>query len=243
MRADREQDRGEGRLTRRLFVKAAGLLAWLAAWPSAAARASMEGFPVRTVEKDTFRFDPSTGEIRGVEAGPGNAYRLVVDGLVDKPIAFSYQELKNLPLVTQVSDFHCVEGWSVSDVRWGGFRFEEVLKRASPKPSARYAVFHALGETSGRPAGQGHYLESFPLSYLTDPRRQCLLALFMDGEPLTHDHGAPLRVVAPFSLGYKSIKYVRRIEFSEMLRPGWWTLANPAYPSDAPVPKGRLRER
>jgi DMSO/TMAO reductase YedYZ molybdopterin-dependent catalytic subunit len=234
---------GEAVVTRRMFMKASGSLALLLAWPLARASASEEGFPVRTVEKDTFRFDPATGNIRWTKKGRDEAYRLVVDGLVEVPAAYSYHDLMGLPFVSQVSDLHCVEGWSMSDIRWGGFRFGELLKRVSPKQGADYVVFHGLGETGGHPAGQGHYVESFSVRDLLDPQQQCILALSMDSAPLRHDHGAPLRVVAPYSLGYKSIKYVARVEFSDKLRPGWWTLANPIYPVNAPVPKHRLRER
>jgi len=229
--------------TRRTFLKASSLLAWLLTMPFSKAAAFMEGFPVRTVERDTFQFDPSAGKIRWSGGMQDEAYRLVIDGLVEKQLIMAYQDLKRLSQVTQVSDLHCVEGWSVSDIRWGGFRFEELLKRVTRKPGADYAVFHAIGQTASRPAGQGHYVESFPVSDLVDARQQCLLALSMDGEPLPHDHGAPLRVVAPFSLGYKNIKYVRRVEFAEKPQPGWWTLANPIYPVHAPVSKDRLRQK
>ena len=74
-------------------------------------------------------------------------------------------------------------------------------------------------------------------------KKECLLALSLDGKPLSHDHGAPLRVVSPYDLAYKSSKFVTRIHFSKSREPGWWTLANPVYPSEAPVPKSRLRQQ
>jgi DMSO/TMAO reductase YedYZ molybdopterin-dependent catalytic subunit len=168
-------------------------------------------------------------------------YQLVVDGLVEKPVKFSYRELRSLPQVKQVSDFHCVEGWSVKDVSWGGFRFEEILKRVKADPQAAYAVFHALGDTWDKPEGLDHYVESFPLKNLVDPAKEYLLSLDMDNKPLSDDHGAPLRLVTPYDLAYKSIKYVTRIELTKEPRPGWWTLANPIYPINAPVPASRLR--
>jgi DMSO/TMAO reductase YedYZ molybdopterin-dependent catalytic subunit len=104
-------------------------------------------------------------------------------------------------------------------------------------------VFHALGNTSDRPEGMDHYVESFPLKDLVDPTRNYLLALDLDNKPLSDDHGAPLRIVAPYDIGYKSIKYVTRIEFTKESSPGWWTLANPIYPVNAPVPASRLRTK
>jgi DMSO/TMAO reductase YedYZ molybdopterin-dependent catalytic subunit len=60
---------------------------------------------------------------------------------------------------------------------------------------------------------------------------------------LTDQHGAPLRLISPYDLGYKGTKFVGRIEFSDKEHPGWWTRANPIYPSEAPVPEDRLRKR
>lgn len=228
---------------RRLFLKTIALIALLPGLPSPARAFLEERFPVRTVEKETFRFDPAKGSLMSTSGKKETPYVLTVDGLVRTPLKLSYKDLRALPLITQTSDFHCVEGWSVHDVKWGGFRFSEIQRQAQPLPEAGHALFHSLGETTGRPGGQSHYIESFSLKDLLDSQAECLLALDMDGKPLTHDHGAPLRVVAPYSLGYKNIKYVTRIEFIRDARPGWWTLANPIYPSVAPVPAHRLRKK
>jgi DMSO/TMAO reductase YedYZ molybdopterin-dependent catalytic subunit len=226
-------------LSRRIFLKAGFLLSSLLMFPSVVRAFFVNRFPVRTVERDTFRFDPATGLVR--QDSRSEAYRLEVGGLVEKAQQFSYADLKAFPQTTQVSDFHCVEGWSVGDIQWGGIRFEEILKRVHPKPEAKYAVFHALGKTGGSPAGLDHYVESLPLVELLDKTKACLLALYQDGKPLTLEHGAPLRLVSPFDLGYKSIKYVTRIEFTGKQPHGWWTSANAIYPVNAPVPKSRLR--
>jgi len=223
-----------------MFLKlsaAAGLVLGL---PGTALALFKKRFPVRTVEADDFRFDPATGMVRYDGRGE-EPYRLVIDGLVKKPVSLTYPDLKSLPRTEQVSDFHCVEGWSVADTRWGGFRFQEVLNRVEPAAEARYAVFHSLGQTRHKPKGQTRYIESLPVARLTDPKAECLLVLDRDGEPLTHDHGAPLRLISPFDLAYKGAKYVTRIELAAKPRPGWWTLANPIYPIDAPVPAYRLR--
>lgn len=201
-----------------------------------------EKLQTRTVEKKTFRFEPATGEVV-YEGGRREPYVLVVDGLVRQAARFTYRQLLELPQSSQVSDFHCVEGWSVLDVAWKGVRFEEILKRVQPAAEARYCVFHSLGETDYVAQGLNHYIESLPLADLMDPEKQALLALEVDGRPLTHQRGAPLRVVSPFDLAYKSIKYVTRIELSDRAVKGWWTLANPIYPVDAPVEPERIRKK
>ncbi len=227
--------------SRRFFLKAVGALAFLTCIPQRVRAFFIKQFEVRTVEKENFRFDPATGTVRWRDRKAPEPYRLVVEGLVERPTSFTYQDLLSLPRVDQTSDFHCVEGWSVKDIRWAGFRFAQIAERVRPKADARYAVFHSMGTTTSQPGGLDHYVESLPLAHLLDPARRCLLALFMDGKPLPHEHGAPLRVVDPFDLGYKGAKYVTRIVFSKSAQAGWWTLANPIYPTEAPVPRDRLR--
>ena len=236
-----EEERTRG-VSRRFFLWAAAVASSLTCIPRSVWPFFVREMGVRTVEEETFRFDSASGSIRWTN-GAVTPYRLTVDGLVEKPLTFSYKDLQALPSVYQTSDFHCVEGWSVKDIRWGGFRFEEVMRRVKPRTGVRYVVFHALGKTDSQPSGLDHYVESLPVEELLDPNKECLLALSMDGKPLTHDHGAPLRVVSPYDLGYKGAKYVTRIEFSRAPQPGWWTLANPIYPVEAPVPADRLRKR
>jgi len=201
-----------------------------------------EKLQTRTVEKKTFRFDPQTGDVV-YDGGRREPYGLVVDGLVKEAVRFSYRQLLELPQTSQVSDFHCVEGWSVLDVGWKGIRFDEILRRVKPAREARFALFHALGETDYVAQGLNHYIESLPISDLVDPRKQILLALEIDGQPLSQQRGAPLRLVSPFDLAYKSTKYVTRIELTDRAVKGWWTLANPIYPVEAPVPPDRIRKK
>ncbi len=227
---------------RRLFLKAAACIAFVAAVPKAVWAFFVKELQVRTVEKTSFSFDPSKGLLQWRGGKGTEPYTLLVDGLVDKAISFSYAELKALPQTGQTSDFHCVEGWSVKDLHWGGFRFQEILKRIKVKPEAHYAVFHSLGTTSPQ-QGLDHYVECFSIDELTDPRRQVLLALTLNGRPLSFDQGAPLRVVSPFQQGYKGAKFVTRIEFVRERRPGWWTVANPIYDVEGTVPGNRLRKK
>jgi DMSO/TMAO reductase YedYZ molybdopterin-dependent catalytic subunit len=227
------------RIGRRSFLALSAGACLIAAAPAAARAAFLKHFPTRTVEKDTFRFDPAPGEVV-YEGKVRERYTLSVDGLVEKPSFFSYADLRAMPQTAQTSDFHCVEGWSVPDVDWGGIRFSEIVKRVTPKPEAKFVVFHSLGKTNPV-QGFGHYVESIELDVLLRRDLDCLLVLDKDGKPLSHDRGAPMRLISPFDLAYKSIKFVRHIEFSDKKQKGWWTLANPIYPWCAPVPKRRLR--
>ena len=123
----------------------------------------------------------------------------------------------------ETADFHCVEGWSVDDVRWGGVAPAVLLDQAGVKPEAKYAVFHAHG---------GVYLSTLPLDLVRDS--QSLLADSLSGAPLPPKHGGPLRLVVPKQLGYKSVKWVERIELTSQVKTGYWE--GNGYPEDAPVP-------
>jgi len=224
------------------LLAAAAVLSGTALWgllPASAREAFAKKFATRTVEKNTFRFDPASGELVWRD-GRRERYQLILDGLVEAPVRMSYADLRTLPQTNCRADFHCVEGWSVLDAPWAGVAFQELFARVRPKPQARFAVFHSLGETDAV-GGLTHYVESLPLAELLNPALGSLLALDLDGAPLTDPRGAPARVISPFDLAYKSIKFVTRVEFTSQEVPGWWTRANPIYPTRAPVEKRRLR--
>ncbi len=207
--------------------------------PASAKEAFSARFPTRTVEKSTFRFDAARGEVVWRD-GRREKYLLTLDGLVEAPVRLSYADLRAMPQVSRTADFHCVEGWSVNDAPWGGVAFRTLFEGVRLKPRATHAVFHSLGATNPV-QGLTHYVESFPLAELLDPALGSLLALDLEGSPLPDSRGAPARVISPFDLAYKSIKFVTRVEFTASAEPGWWTRANPIYPVHAPVERNRLR--
>jgi DMSO/TMAO reductase YedYZ molybdopterin-dependent catalytic subunit len=138
-------------------------------------------------------------------AGGFRDYRLVVDGAVERKRTFSFAELQSLPQQTQITRHDCVEGWSAIG-KWSGVRLADVLARVAPRADARYVVFHCLDrDESGAP-----YYESLDLHQAGHP--QALLALRLNDAPLDSAHGAPLRLRVPTQLGYKSAKWVGRIE-------------------------------
>jgi DMSO/TMAO reductase YedYZ molybdopterin-dependent catalytic subunit len=217
---------------------AVGAFTW-GLFPEAVRAAVAKHFPTRTVERGTFRFDAQRGELSWAD-GRKEPFRFVVDGLVEKPLSLSYAQLRGLPQVRRTVDFHCVEGWSVEDVPWGGVDFTTLLGQVRPRPEAKYAVFHSLGRTESV-GGLTHYVEAFPLADLRNPALGAMLALDLEGQPLPFDRGAPARVISPYDLAYKSIKFVTRMELTANSVPGWWTRANPIYSEHAPVDTRRLR--
>ena len=138
---------------------------------------------------------------------PSQTFRqmLQVTGLVSNQLSLD-NPLQQLPRVEQTSDFHCVTTWSRCSLRWGGVRFadffEHVVKpQACPDVAATLVALRA----------QDGACTALPLQDLL--AADVLLADTLDGMPLSVDHGAPLRLVAPQHYGYKSVKHLSRIEF------------------------------
>jgi len=156
------------------------------------------GWRIYTVAATMPRFDRRT-------------WRLRIEGEVAEPRSLAYDELLALPRAEQVSDFHCVTGWSVKDVHWAGVRFRDLLANARPHARAQVLTF----VSAERP-----YVDTLSLdqAFLDD----AMLAYEMDGKPLRREHGAPLRVVIPEMYGYKNVKWVERIVVGRQARPGYW---------------------
>ncbi|MFX1563348.1 MAG: molybdopterin-dependent oxidoreductase [Promethearchaeota archaeon] len=154
-------------------------------------------FPIRTAEKMPEPFDPDT-------------WTITVDGEVEKPHVFSYKEIQSLPVTTQVSNAHCVEGWSIPDIKWEGVLFKEVAKIVKPKSTAKFVLFHSEHE----------YTSGIDLEVAMED--DVILAWNRNDEPLPVDDGYPLRLVVPRLYYWKSVKWVRRISFLTKVVLGFW---------------------
>jgi DMSO/TMAO reductase YedYZ molybdopterin-dependent catalytic subunit len=136
-------------------------------------------------------------------------YRLVIDGLVEKPLSLSLAELRAQPSRTQITRHDCVEGWSCIG-KWTGARLGPLLDQAGLKKNARYIVFHCADTLEQTLDGSGQYYESIDLIDAYHP--QTILAYDMNDRPLPTPHGAPVRLRLERQLGYKHAKYVMRLE-------------------------------
>jgi DMSO/TMAO reductase YedYZ molybdopterin-dependent catalytic subunit len=156
------------------------------------------GWRIYSVSGSLPHFDPAT-------------WRLTVGGMVERPLTLDYERLRALPRADQASTFHCVTGWTVKNVHWGGVRIRDVLAAAKPRAAA-----HALRFVS---------METPYTDYLTLDQAQLgdvMLAYEMDGKPLPREHGAPLRLVIPEMYGYKNVKWLERIELVPRAGSGYW---------------------
>lgn len=154
-------------------------------------------------------------------------YRLTVDGLVEHPLHLSWQQLSDLPSTVVTHDFQCVTGWSVPNVRWAGVHLRELVSRAVPSPDVQYVHFYSF---------DGAYTESMPLKEAMDAT--VLLAYSINHAPLPTAQGFPLRLVVPKMYGYKSIKWVNRVEFHSKPIVGYWEQRG--YASEAYIGRGLL---
>ena len=156
------------------------------------------GWRIYTVASSMPRFDPAT-------------WRLRIDGLVERPQTIDYEQLHALPAAEQVSTFHCVTGWTVSNVRWRGVRFADLLAAADPLPEAAVLTFTSAEKP---------YVDTLTIAQAHLP--DVMLAYGMDGRPLPRPHGSPVRVVIPDMYGYKGVKWVERITLGAHAEPGYW---------------------
>lgn len=157
------------------------------------------GWRIYTIGDSIPRIDPDT-------------YRLTIAGAVERPSSYTLADLRALPATEQVSDFHCVTGWSVDDVHWRGVRFSDLLAEARTQAGARTLRFVS---------DEVPYDDTLTLEQALSP--DAMLAYDMDGKALSAAHGFPARVVMPRMYGYKNVKWVTRIEVETLDdRLGYW---------------------
>ena len=125
-------------------------------------------------------------------------WRLIVEGSVMRPRAFSLPDLQRMPSRTQITRHTCEEGWSAI-AQWTGVPLRNVLQAVEPRTTARFVQFHAYD----------NYADGIDMLDALHP--QTILAYGMNGRDLPIGHGAPLRARVETQLGYKSLKFLRRI--------------------------------
>jgi DMSO/TMAO reductase YedYZ molybdopterin-dependent catalytic subunit len=141
-------------------------------------------------------------------------YRLTVDGAVARPASFTMTDLRSgLPQAVVRRDFQCVTGWRVEDVDWAGVRLRDVLDVAGVGTAATHVVLHSF---------DGTYTETLSLDQAR--RDDVLVAHTLQGEPLGRQHGGPARLYVAPMYGYKSLKWLERIEVVTVLDDdtGYW---------------------
>jgi DMSO/TMAO reductase YedYZ molybdopterin-dependent catalytic subunit len=155
-----------------------------------------------------FRFYSVTGSIPRRDAA---TLTVTVGGLVAEPRTWTMAQLAALPQSTLERDFQCVTGWRVPSVQWSGVALGDLLAAARPRPSATAVRFTSF---------DGSYSESLTLEQAR--RRDVLVATGLQGKPISAAHGGPVRMAVLPMYGYKSLKWLDRIELTADVQPGYW---------------------
>jgi DMSO/TMAO reductase YedYZ molybdopterin-dependent catalytic subunit len=137
-------------------------------------------------------------------------FHIAGDDYVEEPLSFTWAEFQALPRTDVPCDIHCVTHWSKFDNVFSGVLVTDILKRVRFKKTPAFVMVHSFGG----------YTTNISYEELTTP--DVLLADRHNGEPLTPEHGYPLRLVVPKLYFWKSAKWVRGFEFMDRNRPGFW---------------------
>jgi DMSO/TMAO reductase YedYZ molybdopterin-dependent catalytic subunit len=173
-----------------------------------------------------FRIYTVTGHLPERSTGE---YRLTVDGMVETPLNLSYDDLLARPQTDLTLDFQCVTGWRVADVPWTGVRLSALLDEAGVDPGATHLRIWSF---------DGAYTESLTVD---QARRDDVIAAHrMQDGPVSREHGGPVRLYVGPMYGYKSLKWLERIEVVDQLHEGYWEVRG--YDVDAWVGRSNGRD-
>jgi DMSO/TMAO reductase YedYZ molybdopterin-dependent catalytic subunit len=154
------------------------------------------------------------------DAGYISGWKLTIDGLASGlSVSLDIRTLMNrFSVREEITRFVCVEGWSAI-AWWSGLRFEDLLRAYPPKSQANWVRVESSVnlDNSGNP---DPYFVALDLATASHP--QTLLATHHDGQPLTVEHGAPLRLLVPVKLGLKNVKAITRITYSAEEPRDYW---------------------
>jgi len=128
---------------------------------------------------------------------------------IPTPLSLSLEQLKALGVEHYTKDFHCVTTWSKFDVLWTGVPFQQILKKANPKPTWKFLLQYGLDG----------YSTNVPREDMERP--DVFIAFELDGKPIPREHGS-IRLIIPHLYAWKGAKFLSKIEFSDTDKPGFW---------------------
>lgn len=137
-------------------------------------------------------------------------YELEIDGLVENKLKLNYNDLLSLPQVKLKTDIHCVTTWSILDTIWQGVQNKEIVKISKPYPQAKFVIAYSYDG----------YTTNLKLEYFL--KEDSIIALKYQGKDLEHRYGGPVRLLIPSLYFWKSAKWLKKIEFTDVDRKGYW---------------------
>lgn len=147
--------------------------------------------------------------IKGTQYIDRETYRLQVDGLVENPRSFTYEEITGFPQTSKVVDLDCVEGWSFT-AKWTGVKMADLFAETGAMENATTVIFYSADG----------YSTSLDMDYLLE--NEIILAYRLNDVTLPAERGFPLQLVAEDKYGYKWAKWIVRIELSNSSYRGYW---------------------
>ncbi|MBW2305704.1 MAG: molybdopterin-dependent oxidoreductase [Deltaproteobacteria bacterium] len=182
------------------------VIIWLISSTAAYAENEIREYQGKPLDSFDREYDNS---IRGPQHVDPETYRLEVTGLVEVPLSLTYKKILSLSRVERAVTLHCVEGWK-EHLLFEGVRLADLFAMARPRERVRTVIFYAADD----------YSSSLEYDYVI--RRDVLLAAKINGRVLDDKRGFPFQVVAESKLGYKWVKWVKRIELSDKPYQGYW---------------------
>jgi len=139
-------------------------------------------------------------------------WRVEVDGLVQTPVTWNWEDFQAQPQGAFVSNFHCVTSWSQFEMPWLGVSFHHLLSIVAPQPEAKFVLFE----------GYDDYTTNLPLSVCDDD--DVFLVHSWNGKSLSKDHGGPVRMIIPKRYAWKGAKWLKKITFTSADQKGFWEI-------------------
>ncbi|NMO96730.1 molybdopterin-dependent oxidoreductase [Paenibacillus lemnae] len=155
-----------------------------------------------------------------------SSWSFTLDGLVDKKMTWTWEDFLALKREVQVSDFHCVTGWSVYQNTWEGIPLSKLLDMAGVQSEATTVKFYS---------GDGVYTDSLTMEQAR--MDDVMVAVMHDGLPIPNQLGGPVRLITPQMYAYKSVKWLDRIELIQGDHVGYWEQRG--YDKDAWIPNAK----
>lgn len=149
-----------------------------------------------------------------------HTFHFIIDGLVKRPKKYRWNDFLHLPRDVQISDFHCVTGWSVYHITWEGIPLKSLLNMVGVQPQANYVKFYSA---------DGVYTDTLTLKQAME--QDIMIALLIDGKMIDQQNGGPVRLIVPKMYAYKSVKWLNHIELIDHDATGYWEKRG--YPKNA----------
>ena len=187
---------------------------------------ALTGEDVAAMYNNFYEFSSGKSVYKLVSALKTRPWTLEVAGLVEKPFVMDIDELvRKMPLEERLYRLRCVEAWAMA-VPWTGFPMREFIKLAKPLSSARFVRFQTFYNKGWAPEQKRKFWLPWPyeegLTMEEAGNELTMLVTGIYGHELPKQHGAPIRLIVPWKYGFKSIKSVVRIEFTEKMPRAFW---------------------